>query len=136
VLVTSLHHRTIPLIRDRIDDRTRLAPPSTSYPAYGRIAEIDGRSDDVFRYGDVTVHPHTFRKVISRFDTVRDYQVRQTASGADVLVDVRRPGDDLDVLARDLTTAVTAAGLPDARVTVTSVETIPRSPYRGLATIV
>lgn len=90
----------------------------------------------MFRYGDVTVHPHTFRKVISRFDTVRDYQVRQTASGADVLVDVRRPGDDLDVLARDLTTAVTAAGLPDARVTVTSVETIPRSPYRGLATIV
>jgi phenylacetate-coenzyme A ligase PaaK-like adenylate-forming protein len=126
LLVTSLHHRTAPLIRYRIDDRVRTAPPSGRYPAYSRISEIDGRADDLFRYGDQIVHPHTFRTVISRHDAVRDYQVRQTGTGAEVLVDIAGTCDT-DTLARELTSAMAAAGLPDAKVTVTPVDSIPRS---------
>jgi phenylacetate-CoA ligase len=126
LLVTSLHHRTAPLLRYRIDDRVRFAPPSDRYPAYPRITEIDGRADDLFRYGDQTVHPHTFRTVITRHDAVRDYQVRQTATGAEVLVDVAG-SCDAEALASELTSAMAAAGLPDADVTVTPVDTIPRS---------
>ena len=126
LLVTSLHQRTVPMIRYRINDRVCVAQPSGRYPAYSRITTIDGRADDLFRYGDLTVHPHTFRTVVSRHATVRDYQVRQTAAGADVLVDTHGTGD-LDVLAEELTSALAAAGLLDAAVTVTAVDTIPRS---------
>jgi hypothetical protein len=41
----------------------------------------------VFHYpGEVVVHPHVFRSVLGRERDVLEYQVRQTAAGADVLV--------------------------------------------------
>jgi hypothetical protein len=58
VLVTSLHQRTMPMIRYRIDDRIRVAAPAgRRYPPFTRIASIDGRADDLFRYSDVTDAP-------------------------------------------------------------------------------
>jgi phenylacetate-CoA ligase len=126
LLITSLHQRTVPIIRYRIDDRVRLAPPGGKYPAYSRIAAIDGRADDLFHYGDLIIHPHTFRTVMTRHAGVRDYQVRQTAGGANVLVHVDE-SCDLDRLTAELFSALAAAGLPDATVDVNAVDTIPRS---------
>lgn len=127
LLVTSLHQRTVPLIRYRIDDRVRVdIERSERYPAYSRIAEIDGRADDLFRYGALTVHPHSFRSVISRHQAVCDYQVRQTPAGAEILV-VEAGALDLDALARDLRGALATAGLPGGVVTVQVVEALPRT---------
>jgi len=126
LLVTSLHQRTIPMIRYRIDDRVRIGPPSDRYPAFSRVTAIDGRSDDLFHYDDTTVHPHIFRSAITRYAEVRDYQVRQTGTGADVLVDLHRPCD-VAALADELAAALAAVGLPNPAVNVTTVETIPRS---------
>ncbi len=79
VLVTSLHQRTMPMIRYRIDDRIRIASPADQrYGAFTRIASIEGRADDSFRYGDITVHPHTFRSILIRHALVDDYQIRQS----------------------------------------------------------
>jgi phenylacetate-coenzyme A ligase PaaK-like adenylate-forming protein len=127
LLVTSLHQRTVPLIRYRIDDRVRFdVERSERYPAYSRIAEIDGRADDLFRYGRLTVHPHTFRSVLSRHHAVRDYQVRQTPAGAEVLVVQTGPVEP-DALASELRGALATAGLPGAVVTVRAVEALPRT---------
>ena len=51
-----------------------------------------GRVDDVFTYdGGVQVHPHVFRSVLCRDRGIVEYQVRQTATGADVAAIDRRP---------------------------------------------
>ena len=86
VLVTSLHQRTTPLIRYRVDDRVVVDPEPGRYAAYRRLAWIDGRSDDVFHYRNVSVHPHVFRTAIGRHLGVRDYEVRQIERGAVVRV--------------------------------------------------
>jgi phenylacetate-coenzyme A ligase PaaK-like adenylate-forming protein len=91
LLVTSLYQRTTPLIRYRIDDRVVIDPDPGRHAAYRRLAQVDGRSDDVFRYGDAVVHPHVFRTAIGRHLEVRDFEVRQTARGVIVRVVADRP---------------------------------------------
>ena len=128
LLVTSLHHCTLPLIRYRIDDRVRLDPePGERHPGFRRIAAIDGRTDDLFRYGDVTVHPHVFRTVLSQHLEIRDFQVQQTPAGADVQV-IANGNLDLHDLAADLERALSRAGLTHPRVTVTRVDQPSRTP--------
>ncbi|HET7668726.1 MAG TPA: hypothetical protein VFK56_22220 [Mycobacterium sp.] len=127
VLVTSLHQRTMPMIRYRIDDRIRVAPwVGRQYPAFTRIASIEGRADDLFRYGDVTVHPHIFRSILTRHPQVDDYQVRQEANGAEVLIKVRGTCDAATLTAQ-LTAGLQAAGIPGGTVRVAVVDEIPRT---------
>ncbi len=127
VLVTSLHQRTMPMIRYRIDDRIRGAPPAgPRYPGFTRVTSIDGRADDLFRYGDVTVHPHTFRSVLTRHASVHDYQIRQKPDGAEVLIQVRGLCD-VATLTTQLTAALVAAGVSGATAQVAVVNEIPRT---------
>jgi phenylacetate-CoA ligase len=127
VLVTSLHQRTMPMIRYRIDDRIRVAPRAgRRYPAFTRVASIDGRADDLFRYGDVTVHPHSFRSILTRHASVDDYQIRQKPKGAEVLIQVRGLCD-VATLTAQLTAALVAAGVPGATAQVAVVDEIPRT---------
>ena len=122
LLVTSLYHRTLPLIRYRIEDRVQLDPePGQRHPAFRRIAAIDGRTDDLFRYGDDTVHPHVFRAVLSQHIGVRDFQVHQTPTGADVQV-VATGQLDLHPIAAALEHALERSGLTHPQVTVTRVD--------------
>jgi phenylacetate-CoA ligase len=122
LLVTSLHHRTLPLIRYRIDDRVQLDPqPGERHPAFRRIAAVDGRTDDLFRYGDDTVHPHVFRTVLSQHVGVRDFQVHQTPTGADVEV-VATGQLDVHTIAAALEQALERSGLTRPHVTVTRVD--------------
>ena len=50
-----------------------------------RIADIAGRRDDDFRYGERMVPASAFRHVLGTDPLISEYQVRQTAGGADVL---------------------------------------------------
>jgi phenylacetate-coenzyme A ligase PaaK-like adenylate-forming protein len=127
LLVTSLHQRTMPLIRYRIDDRVVVDPEPGRYAAYRRLASIDGRSDDVFRYADLAVHPHVFRTAIGRHINVRDYEVRQTAHGATVRLVEGRSSVDSDALRREITDALRHAGLIAPNVEVTIVDDLPRT---------
>jgi phenylacetate-CoA ligase len=83
VLVTNLHNLTQPLIRYELTDR--FTPAGTSTGGFPR-ASVEGRSDDVFRYGTATVHPCALTTALLRAGQVREYQVRQTAQGADITV--------------------------------------------------
>jgi len=128
VLVTNLHNLTQPLIRYELTDRfTR--PQAT--PAAGWLhASIDGRADEVFRYGTVAVHPHVIRSALAGEAMVREYQVRQVGNGIEVACVT---GGDLDAaaLAARLEHALRQAGLPGSRVTIRLAEAITRDPKTG-----
>lgn len=127
LLVTSLHQRTTPLIRYRIDDRVVVDPEPGRHAAYRRLASIDGRSDDVFRYGDISVHPHAFRTVIGRHTEVRAYEVTQTGSGAVVRVVEGASPVDVAALRGALVDGLRRAGLPDPEVDVVAVAGLRRT---------
>ena len=117
LLVTSLYRHSLPLIRYRLDDRVMFDPAPGRYPAFRRIAQVDGRSDDVLRYDTTIVQPHVFRSVLGRHLEVRDYEVHQTPSGARVAVETQG-SLDIDGLAAGLRAALVQAGLPDPDVRV------------------
>jgi phenylacetate-coenzyme A ligase PaaK-like adenylate-forming protein len=128
VLVTNLANRVLPIIRYEISDEVTLAAADPGSPWKGqRLVAIHGRQDDAFHYGSLRVHPHAFRSVLTRYAGVTEYQVRQTADGADVSV-VAHSHIDLGRLQDDLTAALSEAGLRDPHVRLETTMTIDRHP--------
>ena len=127
VYLTNLCNPILPLIRYEITDEvTPLDGPCPCGSAHRRIADIEGRLDDLFRYvGGPTVHPHIIRSVLGREPRIVEYQVRQTDVGADVRMRVREPIDTA-AIARALEHELAHAGLPAPAVTVGVVEGFPR----------
>lgn len=101
-----------------------LPGPCPCGSAHRRIADIQGRLDDVFTYQDLRVHPHLFRTVLSREAGVVEYQVRQTPAGAAIAVRCASPAslDDL----RGRIAALTLAGLDQPQVMVETVDRLER----------
>ena len=128
VLVTNLHNLTQPLVRYELTDRfTR--PQATA--AVGWLhASIDGRADEVFRYGSVAVHPHVIRSALAGEAVVREYQVRQARNGIEVAC-VTSGGLDAAAMAARLEHALRQAGLTGPRVSITLAEAITRDPKTG-----
>jgi phenylacetate-CoA ligase len=127
VLLTNLHNHTQPLIRYELTDRFVRRPVEGSPYLH---ATVEGRADDVFRYGTVAVDPLVVRTVMVKTPTVTEYQVRQTRRGIDVAV---VPGGALDeaALASALAQSMRSGGLADPDVTVHAVEAITRHPQTG-----
>ena len=85
VYLTTLYNHTLPLIRYEITDEVIVLPePCPCGSAHRRIADIQGRADDTFVYGDRPVHPHVFRSALGRRPGIVEYQVRQTPQGATI----------------------------------------------------
>jgi phenylacetate-coenzyme A ligase PaaK-like adenylate-forming protein len=127
VYLTSLYNRTQPLIRYELTDEIVVldgaCPCGTSLL---RIEDIQGRLDDAFTYPDgSSVHPFIFRSVLGRERDVVEYQVRQTARGADVRVRCHGSVDTVQ-LAEALRSALIAAGLAGAEVSVMPVDVLDR----------
>ena len=128
VLVTNLHNFTQPLVRYELTDRFT-SPHATPAGGWPR-ASIEGRADDVFRYGGVAVHPHVIRSALSGDGAVHEYQVRQTKGGVDV--DCVTGGRlNTAVLAARLADGLRQAGLTQPEVNITIAEAIPRDPETG-----
>ena len=79
VLITSLENRLQPLIRYRLTDSFVQQPPAEGH-GYLR-ARVEGRSDEILRFGDVLLHPLVVRSVLARTPEVVDYRVRQLRTG-------------------------------------------------------
>jgi phenylacetate-coenzyme A ligase PaaK-like adenylate-forming protein len=91
------------------------------------IADVEGRREDVFVYpGGAVVHPLVFAEVLVRQAWVVEYQVRQTPTGAEVLV-VGVPGDPA-ATGRAVTLGLSRAGLPNPSVEVRVVDHLDRQP--------
>ena len=127
VYLMNLFNPLLPLIRYEITDQvTLLDEPCACGSAHRRIADIQGRLDDVFTYPEGTIiHPHAFRSLLGRYPQVIEYQVRQTLRGADVLLRAYQPVD-VQHLAWALETELGRVGCPQPLVTARVVEQIPR----------
>src|SRR5262245_8663891 len=127
VYLTNLFNPLLPLIRYEITDQvTFLDEPCACGSAHRRIADIQGRLDDLFRYPNgMTVHPHVFPSVLGRDDRIIEYQVRQTVGGADVLLRTRG-FVEVERLARALEADLSRIGYLRPLVTARAVEEIPR----------
>jgi phenylacetate-coenzyme A ligase PaaK-like adenylate-forming protein len=130
VLVTNLHNFTLPLIRLEVTDRFVGENPAVG--AGFLRATVEGRADDVLRYGDVEIHPIAIRSALVRATAVGEYQVRQTARGIKVAVVADRPVDEPG-LAAALCESLRGAGLPGPEVAVRRVDSIARHPETGKA---
>src|SRR4249919_450187 len=79
-LATGLAGRTFPFIRyDLGDEVTLLTGCCACGSSMLRVADIAGRRDDDFRYGERTVPASAFRYVLGTDPLISEYQVRQTA---------------------------------------------------------
>jgi phenylacetate-coenzyme A ligase PaaK-like adenylate-forming protein len=128
-LITNLHNFTQPLIRYELTDRFVRHPDS---PGGFLRAEVDGRTDEVFRYGDICIHPLAIRTVMVKTPSVIEYEVRQTECGIDVAV-VANGALDVAALARALEESLRAAGLPSPRAHVGAVAALARHAQTGKA---
>jgi phenylacetate-CoA ligase len=129
VLITNLHNLTQPLIRYELTDSFTPAGPGEG----GYLqASVEGRADDIFRYGAVSVHSSTLARTLLRAAEVQEYQVRQTARGADIAV-VARAGLDSTALAAAAEDDLRQAGVTAPHVTISPVQAIDRDPRTGKA---
>jgi phenylacetate-coenzyme A ligase PaaK-like adenylate-forming protein len=128
-LATGLANRTFPFIRYDLGDQVNwLAGQCDCGSAFARVADIGGRRDDDFRYDDVLIPASVFRHVLGTDPRISEYQVHQTARGADVLV----VGDpDAEGLASAVATALSRHGLARAEITVRTVERLQRHESTG-----
>ncbi len=128
-LVTGLANRTFPFIRYDLGDQvTVLSGECACGSAYARVADIEGRRDDDFRYGETTIPALAFRHVLGADPEITEYQVNQTPEGADILV-VGRP--DIAGLTSALASALGQYGLTAPAVQVRTVDRLPRHEATG-----
>jgi phenylacetate-coenzyme A ligase PaaK-like adenylate-forming protein len=128
VLVTNLLNSTQPLIRYRLDDCMTQCP---SLPGNGhQRATLEGRTDEVVRFGERQVHPIAVRTVLTHHAEVTEYQVHTTPSSMHVSVVCSGP---LDVtrIADELACSLAAAGAEGIAVSVTSSEELRRDARTG-----
>jgi phenylacetate-CoA ligase len=129
VYMTNLFNAVLPLIRFEITDQVTPREGACGCGSAHRwIADIEGRLDDMFTYaGGVSVHPLVFRAVLGQTPTIVEYQVRQTAHGAEVSylssVDVPVPR-----LSEQLSAALARAGLANPMVSFAHVREFERLP--------
>jgi phenylacetate-coenzyme A ligase PaaK-like adenylate-forming protein len=128
VLLTNLSNLVQPLIRYELTDRFVRQPAAAEH---GHLrARVEGRADDVLRFGPVEVHPLVIRSEMVKTPAVAEYQVRQTPGGIDVRA-VTQASVDLDDLRARLERALADAGLRDPEATVVIVDRIERDPATG-----
>ncbi|QLL08808.1 hypothetical protein [Mycobacterium vicinigordonae] len=128
VLVTNLYNLVQPLIRYELTDIFTRQPDAAEH---GHLrARVQGRSDEVLRYQDITSHPIAIRSVMATTPEVVDYQVHQTDCGIDVFAvfDGHMAREDL---AGRLRRALTDAGLGQPCVKIHAVDRVDRHPLSG-----
>jgi phenylacetate-CoA ligase len=127
VLITNLHNLTQPLIRYELTDR--FTPAGASAGGYLR-ASVDGRSDDLFRYGEASVHPSVFAAVLLPVPAIREFQVRQTGRGADIAV-VTDGEFDHDAVTAAIADGLRQAGVTSPHAVIRRVEALDRDAMTG-----
>jgi phenylacetate-coenzyme A ligase PaaK-like adenylate-forming protein len=95
-------------------------------------ARVEGRSDDLFRYAEASVHPFALGAALLRAPAVRAFQVRQTERGADVAAVI--DGDlDQAALTAALEQSLRQAGVTGPRIFIRRVGALGRDAMTGKA---
>jgi len=128
LLITQLTPTVLPLVRYELSDQLAVLEPATCGSSFTRVSYVRGRQDEEFKYGNVAVHAHTFRTVLSRERAISEYQVEQTPSGAHLRAVLSAGTADLDRdgIAARLVERLAHIGVADAVVEVSVVPEIAR----------
>jgi phenylacetate-coenzyme A ligase PaaK-like adenylate-forming protein len=127
LLLTNVTNHLLPLIRYELTDEITFVDTPNPDPWTGRrIAPVPGRFDDGFTYPNgVELPPHVFRSTLGRLPGISEYQVSQTARGAEI--QVRLEGSvDLEATRRELVDALTRLGLSDPLISIKTVDRLAR----------
>jgi phenylacetate-CoA ligase len=126
IYLTNLYNHTLPLIRYEITDEVTLMDERCPCGSAHRLIEDpQGRRDESFVYGTLVVHPLAFRSPLGLCRHIVEYQVRQTARGAEIAVRAHgRP--DLAALETEITAKLATLGLESPEVVVTAVDHLER----------
>ncbi len=128
-LATGLANRTFPFIRYDLGDQVTWLPGSCECGStFARVADVGGRRDDDFRYGTMVIPAIAYRYVLGTDPHVSEYQVKQTASGAEILA-VGTP--DVNALTMAVIAALRRHGLSDPMIHIRVVDRIPRHEASG-----
>jgi phenylacetate-coenzyme A ligase PaaK-like adenylate-forming protein len=132
LLVTNVINQVLPLIRYEVTDEVILLDEPNPDPWTGRrIAEVQGRLDDHFRYaGDIEVHPHLFRSALAAIPEVTEYQVRQTARGAGIVVQAAGT-PDLARARAAIRAGLARLGIAEPEITITRIAHLERHAGTG-----
>lgn len=126
LLVTVLFSRTQPLIRYELSDR--VAASAERRPGdlpYDVLTRIEGREEEVLTLAGVPIHPNVFHAALERVP-VAGWQVIQEPDGLRVLL-ADSGNVDLPGVQGDVRDALATVGVTGVRITVESVEAIPRT---------
>ena len=133
VLVTSLTNRSQPLIRYEISDSVTLAERPSGGAPFGRIARIDGRSDDVLHLPGMSgraidLHPYRIRASFGPIKDVVQYQVVHHTGGlrARVVLRASAPATVLDRIQAAIAGELADAGAAPIQIDVEPVDQIER----------
>jgi phenylacetate-CoA ligase len=137
LLVTNLFNRAQPLIRFEISDLVAIDPdPCPCGRSLLRLRSLEGRAEDVIRFGDVTVHPLQFAIVTADPD-VREFQVVQEGEALRLRLALREGSDGAEERLREGVRARLAElGVPQPEVRVECVDALERSPGGKLQVVV
>lgn len=126
IYLTNLFNPIQPIIRYEVTDEVvALDEPCACGSAHRRVDDIQGRHDDVFDYAGIRVHPHVFRSALTREAGIIEYQVRQSARGAEVFVLV---GADFkgERVAKGIDMELARLGVPSPQVHLLEVDRLER----------
>ena len=129
VLVTNLHNLTQPMIRYELTDR--FTPAGTSEGGALR-AGVEGRSDDLFRYAGASVHPFVIGAPLLHAPAVREFQIRQTERGANIVAVIDGDFDPSTIVAA-VKRSLRQAGLTSPQVGFCRVGALDRDPMTSKA---
>ena len=129
LLVTNLSNLVQPIIRLEVTDAVTLSPePCACGRTLCRTAAVEGRADDILDLEGVAVHPMQFA-VVTRDREVREFQVRRSAEGLQILVvpGVGAGSELEERVAAAVRNQLAGLGVRDADVTVERRDELARS---------
>lgn len=129
--VTVLFSRTLPLIRYELSDQVTLAGRGCPCGRpFGLMAGVEGRTEDVLslpsQKGLVRVHPNVFHAVLDELSVAQWQVVHEAGALRILLVATGTPIDEVSVR-RSIEDAMRTSGVPQIRVGVEMVDSIPRT---------
>jgi phenylacetate-CoA ligase len=126
LLLTVLHRRTQPLIRYEVSDMVRSVDGDCECGRPFRMIDaIEGRVEDVLRFGGVQVHPNRFHEVLETVPAA-GWQVIHEPDALHVLLTGVRDRAALDTVHRSITEMLSSTGAPFPPIRVVEVAQLRR----------
>lgn len=129
ILITNLLRKSMPVFRYEMDDAVMPLNENCACGSHFKLVRaIEGRYEEDFFYANnIIVIPEVFENVIMQEAGIDEYQVFQTADGAEIsIVPEKNATVNIDIMQSNLLLQLTELGLNNPIVTINCVEKLKR----------